>query len=70
MFNAMGIRNFAERTRRELLATGATVHKRNIESRDELTTQEAQIAQLARDGLSNTEIGAQLSLVPARSNGI
>ena len=62
MFNAMGIRNFAERTRRELLATGATVHKRNIESRDELTTQEAQIAGLARDGLSNTEIGAQLFL--------
>jgi DNA-binding NarL/FixJ family response regulator len=62
MFNAMGIRNFAERTRRELLATGATVHKRNIESRDELTTQEAQIARLARDGLSNTEIGAQLFL--------
>jgi DNA-binding CsgD family transcriptional regulator len=60
LFNAMGMQSFAERTRRELLATGATVHKRNVETRDDLTTQQAQIARLARDGLSNTEIGAQL----------
>jgi DNA-binding CsgD family transcriptional regulator len=60
LFSAMGMRSFAERTRRELLATGATVHKRNVETRDDLTAQEAQIARLARDGLSNPEIAAQL----------
>jgi DNA-binding CsgD family transcriptional regulator len=60
MFNAMGIEGFAERTRRELSATGTTVHKRNVQTRDDLTAQEAQIARLARDGLSNPEIGAQL----------
>jgi len=60
MFNAMGMKGFAERSRRELLATGATVHKRNVEMRVDLTAQEAQIARLARDGLSNPEIGAQL----------
>jgi DNA-binding CsgD family transcriptional regulator len=60
LFSAMGMESFAERTRRELLATGATVHKRNVETRDDLTAQEAQIARLARDGLSNPEIGAQL----------
>jgi ATP/maltotriose-dependent transcriptional regulator MalT len=60
MFYAMGMKSFAERTRRELLATGATVHKRNVEMRIDLTAQEAQVALLARDGLSNPEIGAQL----------
>jgi DNA-binding CsgD family transcriptional regulator len=60
LFSAMGMQSFAERTRRELLATGATVHRRSVEMRDELTAQEAQIARLARDGLSNAEIGAQL----------
>jgi DNA-binding CsgD family transcriptional regulator len=60
LFSAMGMQSFAERTRRELLATGATVHKRNVETRDDLTAQEAQIARLARDGLSNPEIAAQL----------
>ena len=60
MFNAMGMKSFGERTRRELLATGATAHKRNVEMRIDLTAQEAQIARLARDGLSNPEIGAQL----------
>ena len=53
------MQSFAERTRRELLA-GATVHKRNVEISDDLTAQEAQIARLTRDGLSNAEIGAQL----------
>ena len=62
MFATMGMEGFAERTRRELLATGETVRKRSAEARDELTPQEEQIAQLARDGLSNTEIGAQLFL--------
>ncbi|WP_433306707.1 ATP-binding protein [Actinoplanes sp. CA-030573] len=60
MLNGMGAEGFAERARRELAATGATVRKRNPETRNDLTAQETQIAQLARDGLSNTEIGAQL----------
>jgi len=51
---------FAERARRELMATGETVRKRSAGTRDELTPQEDQIARLARDGLSNPEIGAQL----------
>jgi DNA-binding CsgD family transcriptional regulator len=60
MFNAMGIKAFAERAERELLATGERVRKRRVETRGELTTQEAQVARLARDGLSNAEIGARL----------
>jgi DNA-binding CsgD family transcriptional regulator len=60
MFNAMGIDAFAGRAERELLATGERVRKRSIETRDELTAQEAQVAHLARDGLSNAEIGARL----------
>jgi DNA-binding NarL/FixJ family response regulator len=51
---------FAERARRELLATGERVRKRRDDTRHELTPQEEQIARLARDGLSNPEIGAQL----------
>jgi DNA-binding CsgD family transcriptional regulator len=60
LFSVMGMQSFTERTRRELSATGATVHKRNVEAREDLTAQEAQVARLARDGLSNAEIGAQL----------
>ena len=60
MFTAMMMEGFAERARRELLATGATVSKRTAGSPDQLTAQEALIARLARDGLSNAEIGAQL----------
>jgi DNA-binding CsgD family transcriptional regulator len=60
MFNAMGIWGFAGRAERELLATGERVRKRNVETRDELTAQEAQIGRLARDGLSNAEIGERL----------
>ena len=55
---------FAERARGELLATGERVRKRSVETRDELTPQERQIARLAREGLSNPEIGAQLFLSP------
>ena len=55
---------FAERARKELLATGEKVRKRTVETRDDLTAQERQIAQLARDGLSNPEIGARLFLSP------
>ena len=60
MFFAIGMEAFAERARRELNATGEKVRKRSPETRDELTPQEEQIARLARDGLSNPEIGAQL----------
>ena len=60
MFASMGAEAFADRARRELLATGETVRKRTVETRDELTAQEAQIARLARDGLSNPEIGTRL----------
>ncbi len=56
----MGVEAFAERARRELLATGETARKRSVETRDDLTAQEAQIARLARDGLSNPEIGTRL----------
>jgi DNA-binding CsgD family transcriptional regulator len=61
---AMGMKAFAKRARRELLATGETVRKRTVQANYELTAQEAQIAQLAADGLSNPEIGAQLFLSP------
>ena len=64
MFTAMGVEAFAERARRELLATGETVRKRPVETSDDLTAQEAQIARLAREGLTNPEIGAQLFISP------
>jgi DNA-binding CsgD family transcriptional regulator len=64
MFTAMGIEGFAERTRTELLLTGATVRTRPTQTRDDLTAQEAHIARLARDGLSNPEIGARLFISP------
>jgi DNA-binding CsgD family transcriptional regulator len=60
MFNAMGIEGFAARAQGELLATGEHVRKRSVETRGELTAQEAQVARLARDGLSNVEIGGRL----------
>jgi DNA-binding CsgD family transcriptional regulator len=62
LFTAMGIEAFAERARRELLATGDTVRKRTVETASELTAQEAHIARLAVDGRTNAEIGAQLHL--------
>jgi DNA-binding CsgD family transcriptional regulator len=60
MFTAMGVEAFAGRAERELLAAGEHVRKRSVETRDELTAQEAQIARLARDGLSNRDIGDRL----------
>jgi DNA-binding CsgD family transcriptional regulator len=60
----MGMEAFAERARRELLATGETVRKRTVETLDELTPQEVQIAQRAAGGQTNPEIGAQLFLSP------
>jgi len=61
---AIGMEAFAERARQELAATGEKVRKRTVETRDDLTAQERQIARLARDGLSNPEIGARLFLSP------
>jgi DNA-binding CsgD family transcriptional regulator len=62
MFAAMGAEAFAERARRERVATGEKVRKRDVTTQDELTPQEAHIARLARDGRSNAEIGAELFL--------
>jgi DNA-binding CsgD family transcriptional regulator len=66
LLDEMGMEAFAERARRELLATGETARKRTARTTtttlasEQLTAQEAQVAQLARDGLSNPEIGARL----------
>jgi DNA-binding CsgD family transcriptional regulator len=60
MFNGMGASGFAERARRELRATGETVRKRRVDNPTELTDQEACIARLVTEGLTNMEIGAQL----------
>jgi DNA-binding CsgD family transcriptional regulator len=65
MFVRMGVEGFAERTRRELLATGETARKRVVETSGQLTPQESQVARLARDGLSNPEIGARLFISPS-----
>ena len=64
LFGELGMEAFADRARRELAATGETPRKRRAETRDELTPQEWQIARLAREGLSNPEIGARLFLSP------
>ena len=64
MFIEMGMDAFGDRGRRELMATGERVSRRSSESRDRLTPQEEQIAGLARDGLSNPEIGARLFISP------
>jgi DNA-binding CsgD family transcriptional regulator len=61
-FTSIGMDAFAERARAELAATGEKVRKRTAETRDELTAQERQIAELARDGFSNPEIGTRLFL--------
>jgi len=64
MFGRMGAAAFAERARRELSATGETVCKRTVETLDELTTQEAQVARLAAQGRTNPEIAALLFISP------
>ena len=64
LFVTIGMEAFAERARRELIATGQKLRRQTAETRDDLTPQERQIARLARDGLSNPAIGAQLFLSP------
>jgi DNA-binding CsgD family transcriptional regulator len=64
MLDEIGMQAFAERARRELRATGATGRRRAVTARVELTAQEAQIARLAADGLSNPEIATRLFLSP------
>ena len=64
MLSRIGAGAFAERARRELLATGETVRKRTVDTRDVLTAQEGQIGRLAGDGHTNTEIGGQLFISP------
>ena len=63
-FSAMGAGAFAERARRELLATGESVRRITADTRDVLTPQEVQVARLVRDGHTNPEIGAQLFISP------
>jgi DNA-binding CsgD family transcriptional regulator len=64
MLSRIGAEAFAERARGELLATGETVRKRTVESRDVLTAQEALVARLAAQGRTNPEIGSQLFISP------
>ena len=64
MLGDMGMEAFADRARHELLATGETVRKRTVETLDQLTPQEVQVARLAAGGQTNPEIGAQLFLSP------
>jgi DNA-binding CsgD family transcriptional regulator/tetratricopeptide (TPR) repeat protein len=63
-FSEIGMRAFAERALNELLATGETVRKRRDDTRNDLTSQETQIARLALGGMTNPEIGAQLYISP------
>ena len=62
MFAGMGAQAFADRARRELLATGEKLRKREVDTQAELTSQEEHIARLARDGRTNPEIAAELFL--------
>ena len=64
MFSRFGAEAFAERARRELTATGETVRRLTVETRDVLTPQEAQVARLAQEGRTNPEIGAELFISP------
>jgi DNA-binding CsgD family transcriptional regulator len=64
MLSRMGAEGFAERTRGELLATGETVRKRTVETREVLTAQEVMVARLAAEGRTNPEIGSQLFISP------
>jgi len=60
----MGVQAFADRARHELAATGETVRKRTVETQSDLTAQEAHIARLVAEGLTNPEIAAALYISP------
>jgi DNA-binding CsgD family transcriptional regulator len=62
MLSGMGVEAFAERARRELVATGESIRRRATETVNALTAQESHIARLAVEGRTNPEIGAQLFL--------
>ena len=64
-FDGMGARAFADRAQRELVATGERARRRTVETDDDLTPQEAQIARLAAGELTNREIAAQLFISPS-----
>jgi DNA-binding NarL/FixJ family response regulator len=64
LLDAIGMKAFGERARTELVAAGGMTRKRTAEPRGALTPQEEQIARLARDGLTNSQIGSQLFLSP------
>jgi DNA-binding NarL/FixJ family response regulator len=64
MLHGMGAAAFAERARRELLATGATARERTVTTQGDLTPQEAQIARMAAAGRTNPEIGSELFISP------
>jgi DNA-binding NarL/FixJ family response regulator len=64
-FTTMGAAAFARRAERELLATGERARKRTVDTRDQLTPQETQIARLAATGCTNREIAAQLFISPS-----
>ena len=64
-FTSMGADAFARRAERELLATGERARKRTVDTLDQLTPQETQIARLAAEGHTNREIAAQLFISPS-----
>jgi RNA polymerase sigma factor (sigma-70 family) len=64
-FTSMGAEAFARRAERELLATGEHARKRSVDTLDQLTPREEQIARLAAQGTTNREIAAQLFISPA-----
>jgi RNA polymerase sigma factor (sigma-70 family) len=65
MFTGFGMEAFAERARVELRASGETARKRSVQTLDQLTPQESQVARLAAKGKTNREIAAQLFISPS-----